>query len=507
MSVWRATGHEVLSVAQMMEADRLAVAAGVPSLTLMENAGRAVADEICRRWSPRPTVVLCGPGNNGGDGYVCARHLRDRGWPVSVHTYGDHTNLKGDAAIVAKQWPGTTAQMTKQSVASADLVVDALFGTGLRSPLADDADKVRVEIGRRRFENGKPQFGLPVVVSIDVPSGVHGDRGPLSPAVFHPDLTVTFFRKKRAHLNSRDVVVADIGIPDSVLDAIKPNLAENAPECWPTPYWLAMGGEGFQGHKYNRGHTFVVSGHMTSTGAARLAARAAARVCGLVTVLSPPDALMVNAAHLTTIMLRRADQAEDVRRILDEKKGWRGVVVGPANGVGETTRANVKAILGLDVGAVIDADALTSFADDPDALFKMLTRRSVLTPHAGEFARLFPDISVDQPIDAAIAAAARAGCTVVLKGAMTVIADPSGRAIANTNAPGWLATAGSGDVLAGIIAGLLAQGEPAFPAAAAGVWMHAEAARRLGRGLIAEELPEALPTVLKALENRQDPGL
>jgi NAD(P)H-hydrate epimerase len=226
-----------------------------------------------------------------------------------------------------------------------------------------------------------------------------------------------------------------------------------------------------------------------------------------VTVLSPPDALAVNASHLTTIMLRRIDQAEDLRRVVDEKRGSRAVVIGPANGVGEATRANVKAILGLDVGAVIDADALTSFADDPSALFNSLHKRCVLTPHSGEFARLFPDISLNQPIDAAIAAAARAGCVVVLKGPMTVIAEPSDRAVINTNAPGWLATAGSGDVLAGMIAGLLAQGEPAFSAAAAAVWMHGDAARRLGRGLIAEDLPEELPIVLKALENRHGAGL
>ena len=506
MSEWRANGHEVLSVAQMMEADRLAIASGVPSLTLMENAGRAVADEICRRWTPRPTVVLCGPGNNGGDGYVCARYLKDRGWPVTVCTYGDHNTLKGDAAAVAKMWAGSTQKLSTASLAAAELVVDALFGTGLRDRLSADLDEVRTEIERRRSEGGKP-----IVVSVDVPSGVHGDLGPLSPASFSADLTVTFFRKKRAHLgshtNSHEIVLADIGTPESVLQTIKPQLAENAPQCWGPAIWLA-GGETFEGHKYNRGHVFVLSGHLASTGAARLAARAAARSgAGLVTVLSPPDALAVNAAHLTTIMLRRVDQAEDVRRVVDEKKGWRGVVVGPANGVGDATRASVKAILGLEVGAVSDADAITSFADDPVALFALLHKRCVLTPHAGEFARLFPEISLDQPIDACLAAAAKAGCTVILKGAMSVIGDPSGEAIINTNAPGWLATAGSGDVLAGIIAGLLAQGEPAFSAAAAGVWIHGDAARRLGRGLIAEDLPEVLPSVLRGLENRQGPGL
>jgi hydroxyethylthiazole kinase-like uncharacterized protein yjeF len=506
MSEWRANGHEILSVAQMIEADRLAIASGVPSLMLMENAGRAVADEILRRWSPRPTAVLCGPGNNGGDGYVCARHLRDRGWPISVFTYGDHTALKGDAAAVAKKWNAPTQRMTKGSVAGAALVVDALFGTGLKSRLTDGADEVRSEITRRRACGDRA-----IVVSVDVPSGVHGDIGPLSPASVIADLTVTFFRKKRAHLgpdtNTLEVVVADIGIPASVLEVIKPALAENAPEVWWPAFWLARG-EWFDGHKYNLGHVFVVSGHMTSTGAARLAARAAFRAgCGLVTVLSPPDALAVNAAHLTAIMLRRFDQAEDLRRIVDDKKGWRAVVIGPANGIGEATRANVKALLALDVGAVIDADALTSFEPDPETLFSSLHKRCVLTPHAGEFARLFPGVSLNQPVDACIAAAAKAGCTVVLKGAMTVIAEPSGHAIVNTNAPGWLATAGSGDVLAGIIASLLAQGEPAFSASAAAVWMHGDAARRLGRGLIAEDLPQVLPSVIRGLENSRSPGL
>lgn len=500
MSEWRANGHEVLSVAQMGEADRLAITGGVPSLTLMENAGRSVADEICRRWAPRPVAVLCGPGNNGGDGYVCARYLRDRGWPVTLLTYGDHEALKGDAAVMAKKWTGGTHRMTAESVAGAALVVDALFGTGLKSRLTDDADAVRLKLTRRRTETGAP-----TVISVDVPSGVHGDIGPLSPASITADMTVTFFRKKRAHLgrnnNSGEVVVTDIGIPDRVLETIKPNLAENAPQCWGPAIWLRLS-EAFDGHKYQRGHVFVVSGHATFTGAARLAARAALRAgCGLATVLSPPDALAVNAAHLTSIMLRRFDQAEDLRRIVDAKHGWRAVVIGPANGVGDTTRANVKAVLGLGVGSVVDADALMSFKADPASLMPLLHRNCVLTPHAGEFARLFPDIPLHQPVDAALTAAARARCTVVLKGAVTVIAEPSGQAIVNTNAPGWLATAGAGDVLAGMIASLMAQGEPAFSASAAAVWMHGDAARRFGRGLIAEDLPEQLPGVLRALEN------
>jgi NAD(P)H-hydrate epimerase len=500
MSEWRANGHEILTVAQMTQADRLAVAAGIPSLTLMENAGRAVADETCRRWTPRPAVVLCGPGNNGGDGYVCARYLKERGWPVTLFTCGDHGALKGDAAAMARKWSGGAAAMTQNCVAGAGIVIDALFGTGLKRPLEGDADAMRLELARRRRAGRAP-----IVVAVDVPSGAHGDICPLSPGSIAADLTVTFFRKKLAHVGRHrytdEIVVADIGIPDAVLETIKPQLFENAPPCWWPALWRARG-ENFDGHKYERGHVYVVSGHASSTGAARLAARAALRAgCGLVTVLSPPDALAVNAAHLTAVMLRRMDSGEDLRRIVAAKAGSRAVVIGPANGVGETTRANVMATLALGVPSVIDADAITSFEGDPGTLLSALHDKCVLTPHGGEFARLFPSLSPDRPVDACLAASAKAGCVVLLKGAVTVIADPSGRAAINSDAPGWLATAGSGDVLAGVVASLMAQGEPVFSATAAAVWMHGDAARRFGRGLIAEDLPEQLPVVLKTLEN------
>ena len=505
-SEWIATGREVLTIAEMREADRLAVEAGVASLMLMENAGRAVADEICRRWTPRKTVVLCGPGNNGGDGYVCARYLKERGWPVELFTYGDHAVLKGDAATMAKKWAAPTNKMRADSIANCEIVVDALFGTGLKTALQDDADDLRAELTSRRIANGSP-----IVVSVDVPSGVHGDIGPLSPASIIADLTITFFRKKRAHVgqyrNTREIVVADIGIPSSVLETIKPKLSENAPECWGPAIWLQRSAF-FDGHKYNRGHVFVVSGHMTATGAARLAARAALRAgSGLVTVLSPPEALAVNAAHLTAIMLRRFDRAEDLSRIVSAKSGWRAIVIGPANGVGDLTRANLKAVLELRLPTVVDADALTSFEGRQSELLEALHDKCVLTPHPGEFARVFPEISPNDPIDACVAAAAKAKCVVALKGPTTVIADPSGRVLINTNAPGWLATAGSGDVLAGIMAGLLAQGDPPFSAAAAGVWLHGDAAQRFGRGLIAEDLPELLPSVLRALENSRSAAL
>jgi NAD(P)H-hydrate epimerase len=317
------------------------------------------------------------------------------------------------------------------------------------------------------------------------------------------DLTVTFFRPKPAHLLMPgrqfcgEVVVADIGIPDTVIRSIGPQLFENGPALWgarfPWPDPLK--------HKYARGHVVVVSGPAHATGAARLAARAALRAgAGLVSVASPPDAVSVNAASLTAIMIKPFAGAAGLADLLKDKR-FNAVAIGPGCGVGQATAEMVAAVLASGAGAVLDADALTSFAEDPGALFRQLRESCVLTPHAGEFARIFPGVLDHAPsrVEAGRAAAAAAGCTVLLKGPDTVIADASGRVAINANAPAWLATAGAGDVLTGIIAGLIAQGMSSFDAAAAGAWLHGEAATRVGPGLISEDLSEMLPGVLSAL--------
>ncbi len=484
--------NEILTVDEMYAADRYAAAHGTPSLTLMENAGRAVADEICKRWTKRPTAVLCGPGNNGGDGFVVARLLKERGWDVWVESLVDAASLKGDAAETGKRWDGKTVAFSN-SASAAELHVDALFGAGLSRPLEGPA---------RRFAEASSRTP---VVAIDVPSGLHGDVGrPLDDACIMADLTVTFFRKKPAHVLMPgrhlcgEVVVADIGIPEAAAKGAM--LFENGPSLWSYP-WPRPGA-----HKYARGHCVVVSGPAHATGAARLAARGALRMgAGLVSVASPVDAVAVNAAALTAIMVKPFSGAEGLAELLKDER-LNSVIIGPGCGVGPQTREMVKAVLATKASVVLDADALTSFKDDPDAMLSLLRQPCVLTPHEGEFDRVFGGLlaASKNRIEAARAAASRAKCTVLLKGPDTVIAAPDGRAIVNSNAPAALATAGSGDVLAGFIGGLMAQTIESQEAAAMAAWLHGEAASRFGPGLIAEDLPEQLPAVLRNLRDRID---
>jgi hydroxyethylthiazole kinase-like uncharacterized protein yjeF len=460
----------------MYRADALAVQAGIPSLRLMEAAGRAVASEIARRYGARPVLVLCGPGNNGGDGFVAARCLAHWGWPVRLALLGERQALAGDAAEMARLWPGAMEQQL--SIGGARLIVDALFGAGLSKPFpAELASMV----------NGAD---VPVV-AVDVPSGLDGLTGRARGAAIKADVTVTFFRRKPGHvllpgrLLCGEVVVADIGIPESVLQEIGPNTWINDE--------IRVQPPSVSGHKYGRGHAVVVSGGPLNTGAARLAADAALRSgAGLVTLSGSPDALAVHAAHVSAVMLSAAELAE---LLSDRRKN--AVLIGPAAGVGEATRGNVETALRSGAATVLDADALTSFAEAGEAerLFSLVRlvpgRAVVMTPHAGEFSSLFKGLleKSDSRLEAARQAAAEAGAVVVLKGADTVIAAPDGRARINVNAPPSLATAGSGDVLAGMVTGLLAQGLPGFQAAAAAVWRHGDAAARHGSGgLTAETL-------------------
>jgi NAD(P)H-hydrate epimerase len=398
---------------------------------------------------------------------------------------------KGDAAAMSERWKGTRVALEPEALESARLVVDALFGAGLSRPLEGAAAQVVEALN-----------DLPVV-AVDIPSGVSGDTGqPLGAVYVKAALTVTFFRKKPGHLLlpgralCGETVVADIGIP---AQAANTQLHENSPALWQFP-WPKP-----EGHKYSRGHCVVVSGPAHATGAARLAARAALRVgAGLVSVASPPHAVAVNAAHLTAIMIKPFEGAAGLAGLLTDKR-LNAVVLGPGLGVGLQTRGLVAAALKSGAAAVLDADAITSFQDGPESLFILLDDKCVLTPHEGEFERLFPGL-LDQSasrLEAARAASARALCVVLLKGADTIIAAPSGKAAINANGPPSLATAGAGDVLAGLIAGLLAQGMAAFDAACAGAWLHGEAARHFGPGLIAEDLPEMLPAVLTALASLQ----
>lgn len=485
-------GREILTVETVREADRAAIAAGTPGFELMLRAGRAVAMEIAARWTPRPVVVLCGPGANGGDGYIAARTLKDGGWPVRVAGLVQPQALKGDAALAAAEWAGPVEALGGKVFDGVGLIVDALFGAGLDRPL-----EARVQTVLRAAE----RTGAPIV-AVDLPSGLSGDLArPLGHAC-RAALTVTFHRKKHAHVLvpgrelCGEVVVANIGLPAPR----DPALFENDPSLWADRLvW-----PGISAHKHARGRMIVVSGEAHSTGAARLACRAGLRIgAGLVTLLTPPDSVLVNGAHLEAVMLRPFEtdlELEDAASRVD------AAVIGPGAGVNEGTVSNLFALARTGAGLVIDADALTVFKDDPDELFHVLDRDDVLTPHPGEFERVFKGLLASAPerITATRQAAARAGAVVLLKGSDTVIAAPDGRAVVNGNGSSWLATAGSGDVLAGFIGGLIAQGLDSFDAACAAVWMHSEAAAAFGPGLIAEDLPGLVPQVLRRLyESRQ----
>lgn len=487
--------NEIITVAEMYTADRFAAEHGVPTRTLMEYAGRAVADEVVRKHAkPCPTLVICGPGNNGGDGFVVARALRARGWNVRVALMGERGALKGDAAFQSVQWADDVIALTPEALAGAQLVIDGLYGAGLSRPLEGAARETVLAL------NNTPAQ----VVAIDVPSGLHGDFGrALDGLCVSADTTVTFFRMKPAHvlmpgrIACGHVVLAQIGIPDDALEIIKPSLFITGQRLWGRAFPKPAPG----GHKYSRGHAIVVSGPAHATGAARLAARGALRIgAGLVSVASPLDAVDVNAKHLTAIMVKPFDDAEGLRHLLTDKR-YNAVAVGPGSGVSAATRDLVGAVLASGAAVVLDADALTSFAVDPAALFARLGAMNVLTPHEGEFDRLFPGLLQESSsrVEAVRAAADRAHCVVLLKGPDTVVAAPDGRVSINSNAPPTLATAGSGDVLSGFITGLLAQHMEPFLAASAAVWLHGLAATHFGPGLIAEDLPEQLPALLRRL--------
>jgi NAD(P)H-hydrate epimerase len=479
----------LLTPGQMGEADRLTIVGGTSGTVLMENAGRAVADAISRRWPPRPAAVLCGPGNNGGDGFVAARILAERGWPVQLALLGERATLKGDAAWAASLWTGPVEPLSVEAIDGAGLIVDALFGAGLARPIDGVAAEVITAIGERHVP----------VVAVDVPSGLDGASGAIRGVAPQATLTVTFFRRKPGHLLlpgrvlCGDTIVAPIGIGAGVLDTVAPDTGANHPAWWlgDLPWATAVG------HKYSRGHALIAGGAVM-TGAARLAARAAARVgAGLVTVAAPEPAFPIYAAALTGIIVAPIAATGDFEALLADKRR-NAALIGPGAGTDPETRDKALAILAAGKRTVLDADALTVFAENPDALFKAIRSPCVLTPHEGEFTRLF-DASGSK-LERARRAAKASGAVVLLKGADTVIAAPDGRAAINENAPPELATAGSGDVLAGIVLGLLAQGMPAFEAASAAAWLHGAAAHAFGAGLIAEDLVDSLPAALADLQ-------
>lgn len=472
----------LLTAQQVRVVDALAVHQGISVEKLMGRAGAEVALEVQRRWSRRPVTVLCGPGNNGGDGLVAAAELKHKGWPVTVALLGAANPLSSG------RWDGASVPCTPACIEGAGLVIDALFGVGLDREISPEMQSLFAIIRKRAIP----------VLAVDIPSGIEGNTGQVLGAAPKAEVTVTFARKKPGQLllpgrlYCGEVVVADIGVPADTYARLQPNLFENGPDLWrevfPAP--------GEDSNKYARG-ALLIGGGAQMTGAARLAARAAQRAgAGLVTLAVPKEAAPVYATDLASCIIRPTENDSVWPNVLETVR-HDAILIGPGYGRAANTKRHVLQALALKKPIVLDADALTVFADAPQELLSKLHPACVLTPHEGEFARLFK--YEGDALRRASLAAVSSGAVVVLKGAATVIAAPDGHCIINSNAPPDLATAGTGDVLAGIIAALLAQGMPVYAAAAAGVWLHGEAAKRFGPGLIAEDITAQLPGVLTGL--------
>ncbi|TCT39323.1 NAD(P)H-hydrate dehydratase [Martelella mediterranea] len=481
---------QLLTPEQMGQADQMAAASGIDSHRLMMKAGEAVSAAVLRRFPAAVRmVVLCGPGNNGGDGYIAAKALFEAGCNVSIYHFGDLANLKGDVAQAFNACPVKPQPLAAYAPKANDVVVDALFGAGLTRSLDPAVQSLILNL-RKAGSN---------VVAVDLPSGISGGTGAALGTAVTASHTITFMRPKPGHflLPGREhcgtLETFDIGIPQRILTSVAGNTYLNEPSLWKAH----LPATSIQSHKFKRGHLTVFSGGHGTTGAARLSATAGLKAgAGLVTLATPSNACTEATAHLTAIMLREINNVRELSHWLEDKR-LSAFVLGPGFGIGEKARDYTNLLAGNPV--VLDADGITSFAESPDRLFYSLSKHPttfVLTPHEGEFARLFPDIHSDKSLgklEKARAAASRSNAVVLYKGADTVITAPDGRAAINANAPPWLATAGSGDVLSGIIGSLLAQEMPPFEAACAGAWLHGAAGQNAGEGLSAEDLPNGLP--------------
>lgn len=477
----------------MALADQKTIAQGTQGSTLMEKAGYHVTNLITEHNTPKPTLIICGPSNNGGDGWVVARLLHEKKWPVTVFSLASRNTLTGDAEKAAHLWNGPTHyEWNADLLNGAGLIIDAMFGIGLSRPIEDTAATIIDSINSHQAP----------IISIDIPSGINADTGEILGTAVHSTLTITFACKKPGHLllpgktHSKLIAVVDIGIPLPIIDEVAPPYYENLPKLWSKyiPHKLP------HKHKYDYGHTIIIGGHKESTGASCLSAVAALRTgAGLATLLCPPDALTIYACHLTSVMVKPCDfthasNFDDF--ISDKRKGT--LLIGPGAGVNDTTQKIVLTALKHHKKCVLDADALTIFRNNPETLFNAIESETILTPHDGEFKRLFGHIKGSKP-ERALQAAQQSGATIILKGSDTIIASPDGRIAINSNASPYLATAGSGDVLAGIITGLLTQHIPAFEASCMGVWIHSETGNILGQGLISEDLPNQISQILQKL--------
>ena len=486
-------GMPIVTASEMYRAEEAAARAGVSKLELMENACQSVVSEVTSRWTPRKTLVLCGPGQNGGDGLGVACLLQQRRWLIDVVRCFPDKGFEGNAQIMSERWGGPWMDLESVRLEDYALVVDAVLGIGLKRELEARLSRFFEKINALNID----------VVAVDIPTGISSDTGAVLGGSLQANLTVTLGWPKPAHLLlpgksvCGQIVVSDIGVGENNLGNDAPSIKINGPNLW----WDKIPRLRPENHKYHRGHSVIVGGgSKNSTGAARLAAEASLRSgSGLVTLWVPSDALVDYSSAPAAILLEGRDAPLEISEFLkDDRKNV--VLIGPGCGVSEQTRILTKQILLSPKRVVLDADALTSFSPNPAVLFDLISSNTVLTPHSGEFAKLFKGLSYGDKISLTRAAAKTSGAIIIYKGNDTVIAEPGGKAVVNFNAPTNLATAGTGDVLSGIVSGLLAQGCSPFDASCISVWCHSRAATYAGQGLIADDLLQKIPKVFQELE-------
>jgi NAD(P)H-hydrate epimerase len=485
--------YEILSNEQMANADRITMDSGIDGFGLMQNAGNSASSIILERYKPCKVMIMCGPGNNGGDGFVIAQRLLENGFTVDVASLIKIENYKGDALLAAKQYKGEIFNFSDLEIKNYDLVVDALFGTGFSKELDKELQNIFIKI---------KQASIPVV-AIDIPSGVNGSTGEASNNCCNADLTITFCRKKIGHVlmpgmeKCGEIIICDIGIPDASVQKAGYSLIENNPLIWQEYFKPKQRSD----NKYNYGHC-VIFGGSKLTGAARLAARSAMRIgSGLCSISCNKDASIIYRTAEPHVMINDWDHCSEFIDFIDDPKK-NAVLIGPGAGVdlGDDLVNVIKKTCRLEnKKVVLDADALTVFQNKEEELYQFLHKDCILTPHDGEFSRIFPDLINKNKIEKAIMAAKLSGANILLKGADTIIAEPEGRIVVNNNGTADLATGGSGDILAGLIIGLLAQRIPAFEASCLAAYIHGRAAQIIGHGLVATDIPDKIPEILSEM--------
>jgi len=478
---------EVLTTEEMREAELSAINEGIKSFSLMEAAGFSVASQIIESFKPCYIMVLCGSGNNGGDGFITAQKLKEEGWNITIASMVKRNKLKGDAALAAQKWDGEIKDLNSNlSVHNIEIVVDAIFGTGFKGELSPELITLFNKIKVRKIP----------VIAVDIPSGINATTGIVAEDTLKAQLTVTFCRKKIGHLllPSKNlcgkIITSDILITDKQVASINSNSFENTPALWLKDFPIAKEDE----HKYNRGHSLIFGGKIR-TGAACLAAKASQKIgAGLTTIISQEDSLNIYKLYRASLMVDEFNNIDEFKNILRDE-GKNAILIGSGSGI--DIKEYIDAIFSFNKYIVLDADVFSAYKNKPSELLENLSENCVLTPHEGEFKRLFPNLTGNK-LDRAREAAKISNAIIVLKGGDTIIAAPDRTAVINTNAPPSLATAGSGDVLAGMITGLMAQGMPPFMASSAAVWLHGESARNYGFGLTAEDI---ISNISKTLNN------